>query len=150
MDASFEQQETNQLVITPELLAIMQHIVDKYPHKLKQLMALAYQTHDRREVEAVRESSLGQAQSNILEFLGLMEFLLDEVGREHELTSNMQHQLMPSIQHIDTSACDGEVVNASVEQATNKIKQNPRSNPQEVLYKELLKRWKPAKKSSPN
>lgn len=150
MDASFEQQDTDQLVITPELLAIMQHIVDKYPHKLKQLMAHAYQTQDRREVEALRESSLPQAQSNILEFLGLMEFLLDEVSREHELTSNMQHHLMPSIQHIDTSACGSNVVDASVEQATNKIKQNPRSNPQEVLYKELLKRWKPAKKSLPN
>ena len=52
---------------------------------------------------------------------------------------------MPTIDHIDSTICDDATVRSSVEKATAKSEQHPKANAQELLFKELLKRWKPSK-----
>jgi hypothetical protein len=53
---------------------------------------------------------------------------------------------MPAIEHIDQTSCDPEMVHLSIEHASTQKAKNPQVNAQELLYKELLRRWKPSKK----
>ena len=58
--------------------------------------------------------------------------------------------LMPSLDQIDSMACDTATVRSSLQKATSKLRINPEANPQDLLFKEILKQWKPQKKAKLN
>jgi hypothetical protein len=62
----------------------------------------------------------------------------------------VEKNLMPAIDHIDATLCDTDTVRTSIEKATAKIEINSKDNPQEILFRELLKRWKPPAKNLMN
>lgn len=148
METPFDQDHTEQIVITPELLALLRHIVDNHAPELKKFIVQVQRTQRKYGTDDAHDDDLEQAQTSIIEFLSLMEALAYEANREYDAEHQMHHHIMPSINRIDTSACAEDVVQASVEHATDQLKLDPAKNPQELLFKELLKRWKPTKKTA--
>lgn len=144
--------ENQQFVISYELLCLLRWIIEHDAEKLKKIIARAVASGLKDNMNKLDEIQSQQEevediQHSIIEFFGLMEGLLAESINEHAVKTAMEKNLMPTIDHIDSTVCDDATVRFSIEKATNKLEQYPKENPQEVLYKELLKRWKPAKKN---
>ena len=68
-----------------------------------------------------------------------------EAMNEHMVQQAVKQNLMPAIDHIDSTICDDDTVRSSMEKATAKSKIASHENAQDILFKELLKRWKPQK-----
>ena len=58
----------------------------------------------------------------------------------------MQRQLVPALDRIDNSFCDSETVASTVEKVVAKPVVYSKEVMKQIVFKELLKRWKPAKK----
>ncbi len=138
------QENDNHFVVSQELLIVMQYLIEYYSDDLKDLIkkALSRKIHNNEPFDAQ------EAQETILDFLTLLELLAYENNQEFKVNQQLQKQLMPSIDHIDLRSFDSSIVDASIEQTTQEIEQHPQKNPQEILFKEILKQWKPHKKTN--
>jgi len=136
--------DNDHFIISQELIALMQRMIEEYADDLKELINKALPT--KKDDQCPFDTQ--EAQETILDFLTLMELFTYESKKESEINQQLQKQLMPSIDHIDRTSCDSEIVNSSVENASQQIEDNPKANPQEVLYKEILKQWKPSKNTA--
>ena len=90
--------------------------------------------------------TLEDMQQSLVDFFGTLEALLLESLHEHAIKHVVNKNLMPSIDHIDSTICDDATVRFSIEKASSKLARNPKENPQDLLFKEILRRWKPSKK----
>ena len=136
--------EDSSFSISAELLVLMAHIVDEHPHDLQELVHKAQQTLATKK-NVPHDPDIHE---NIIDFLSLMEIFVQQSYHDVEVDTMLTKQIMPAIDHIDQNNCDQEAVNASIERATYQKAKNPKINAQEFLYKELLKRYKPSKKTS--
>ncbi|HBR70969.1 TPA: hypothetical protein DIC20_02685 [Candidatus Dependentiae bacterium] len=136
------QNNDDHFIISQELIMVMQRIIEQYSDELKEIMKKAMAQHHNEQPFDAQE-----AQETILDFLSLLEVLLYETNHEQKVNIQLQKQLMPSIKQIDRTSCDNEIVDSSIENASQKIEENPKANPQEVLFRELLKQWKPSKET---
>jgi len=143
-------QDTNQLTLSYELLFLMQWLIENEPEKLKALISQAFDNGLKEELKTIspfpEQHPMQDLQYNIIDFLGMLETLLKEVSNENSVKRVMEKKLMPAIDQIDASNFDNETVQYSVETASSKLDTNPEVNPQELLFKELLRCWKPDKK----
>jgi len=137
------QNDNDHFIVSQELIELMQRIIEEYSEDLKTLIdkSLPAKSNTQQPFDA------HEAQNAILDFLTMMEVLTYESKNENEVDKQLKKQLMPSIDHIDRTSCDSETVDSSIENATQEFEDNPQANPQEILYKELLKQWKPPKKA---
>lgn len=141
----------NQFVLSYELLSLLQWMVEHDTGKLKKIIARSLHTGLRHQIQNPEQDgnhSLESAQYTIVEFFGYLETLLLETMHEQAVESVIEKNLMPALDQLDSSTCDDATVRLSIEKATLKFEQNPHQNPQEILFKELLKRWKPRDKNS--
>lgn len=141
-----------QFVLSYELLCLLRWLVDNDAEKLKKIIAKDYAAGLKYDLERMREGwneeqTMEDIQHGIVEFFGLMEALLQEVISEQAVQRAVQKNLMPTIDRIDSAICDDETVRSTLEKATSKIEHNPGENPKELLFKELLKQWKPHDKN---
>ena len=86
-----------------------------------------------------------EIQHSIIEFFHMLEILLLESIKEQAVQRAVEKNLMETVDHIDSTICDDATVRSSVEKATAKSELQPKANAQDLLFKELLKRWKPSK-----
>ncbi len=144
----------DQLVISYELLQLMEWIVEHESDALKKLIIRALkrgfddqlkQSQNYKELYSAEDM-----QNNVIDFLALLEALLIEATNEKEVDSIIQKNLMPAIDHVDTANCDSSTLKSSIAIATSKMHRNSKENVQEIFLKELLKRWKPNKNNSNN
>jgi hypothetical protein len=148
----------NQFVISYELLCLLRWLTEHDAERLKKIISRAvviglkdellkmehfFDKHKKDMPEA--EHNLEEIQYSIVEFFGLLEALLIESLNEHAVQQAVEKNLMPAIDHIDATVCDNDTVRTSIEKATSKSEWNSKENAQEILFKELLKRWKPQK-----
>lgn len=142
--------DDTQFVLSYELLCLLRWLTEHDAEKLKKIIAKAISCEElSEEMKRVDKSdTMDQTQNihyNIVDFLSLLESLLLESMSEQLDKKARQKNLMPAIEQIDSSVCDNEVVRFSLEKATAQMEFNPKINPKEQLFKELLKRWKPDK-----
>ena len=140
----------NQLTVSYELLYLMEWLLENEPEKLKALITNALEAglaHDMQKALKVKTYDTEKLHYNLVDFLALMETLLYEALSEQVMKKAVQKKLLPALDHIDSNACDKETVAWSLEQATEKIDLHPEKSPREILFKELLKYWKPSKNS---
>lgn len=142
--------DDTQFVLSYELLCLLRWLTEHDAEKLKKIIAKAISCEElREEMKRVDKSDTMEqthnAHYNIVDFLSLLESLLLESMSEQLDKKARQKNLMPAIEQIDSSVCDNEVVRFSLEKATAQMEFNPKINPKEQLFKELLKRWKPDK-----
>lgn len=144
----------NQFTISYELLCLLRWLSQYDTDKLKKLVSKALDNGLKEEIKKIEAYSkvntesamLEEVHHSILEFFTLMESLLLVALNEDTAKKAIKQNLMPAIDHIDATACDQETVRFSVEKATTKAEQKPDQNAQQLLFEELLKRWKPTKK----
>lgn len=142
----------NQFVISYELLYLLQWIVEHGSHELKQLVgkALAAGLRERMHHTDTEMHIAEEMQDSIVDFFSLLEGLLIETINEQAMLKAHEKNLMPALEHIDSTVCDTATVRSSLEKATTKMNKNPNANAQQLLFEELLKRWKPNKKATMN
>lgn len=141
-----------QFAISYELLCLLRWLVENDSDKLKKMITRAVGRGLNEKIDHIRQYSeqeaLEEAHENMIEFFSTLEAMLVETIQEQAVANAFEKNLMPAIEQIDTTACDDVVVQVSLEKAHSKIAHNPDKNPQEILLKEILKNWKPAKKQA--
>lgn len=147
-------ENNTQLTLSYELLFLLQWLIENEPNKLKNLIAGALKNGLKDELKtidnSIEQKNTQDMQYSLVDFLGFMEVMLQEVNNEQTMQRIMEKKLMPAIDQIDTNACDTETVQCSVEEATSKLELEPDKNAQELLYQELLRCWKPNKETLSN
>lgn len=138
-----------------ELLYLLQWLIEHETDSLKTLIEQATKNgFKKRTIQSNDFVELQfndpNIQSSIVEFLGLMDSLLLEIESEHSVENVINRASLPALKQIDSTFCDDDLVQASVEKTTTRLKHHPNENPKETLCRELLRRWKPAKKTKVN
>ncbi len=145
---------SNQLTLSYELLCLLQWIVENEPDNLKKIISDALDQGLYENVKSIfnkkNAQDLDELHYSVVDFLVLIEDHLSTEMSKKTMRRTLEKQLMPAINHIDSIAYDNATVQFCIDKATLKLENNPSHNPQELLYKELLKSWKPNKKSYVN
>jgi len=152
-DSFFSPEADGQFVLSYELICLLQWLMDHDAEKLKKIVGNALSDGLQKEIQLHKEEqegSLEEIQESIIDFFGMFEALLSESLNELAVKKAMEKNLFPTIDQIDSTVCDNATVQFSVEKATSNIDRNPEENPKDLLFKELLRRWKPDKKSVMN
>lgn len=146
--------DTQQITLSYELLQLLAWLTENEPDKLKKLVKYAYNNGLKEEIAITRRSrdtSLADTmQYTLADFLNLFEIILQEVSEENILQKVVEKKLLPALDHIDSTECDTATLQTSLEKATSRIESQPQANPEELLFQELLKSWKPKKETLSN
>lgn len=145
-------QDNSQFVLSFELLCLLRWFVEFEGEKFKKLIGKAMQAGLKDELRSIQkahidESMMEDVQHSIIEFFNMLEVLTADAITEQAMHTALQKNLMPTIDQIDSNICDDATLRSSLEKATSKIEMHPNENPKELLFKELLKRWKPSNKN---
>lgn len=137
----------DQFVISHELLHLLRWIVENHGPQLQALITSAHM-HQRNDAAQNNNGAFDyeEAQVHVIDFLTLMEEMLHEIRHEDETQVRLARQLLPALDQIDQTACDNEIVRSSAESATQRARRHPDQDAQQVLFKEILRRWKPGKR----
>lgn len=141
-----EQKNSDQLVLSYELLQLLEWLIENEAESLKKIVKRALGKGLNKKLKSRNEPSASAIQGNVIDFLELLEILLFESNHEFNVSDVIRKNLMPAIDHIDTSNFNAATVESSAAIASTKKEKNPNENAEELLFKELLKRWKPKKK----
>lgn len=137
----------DQFVISHELIELMEWIVSHDQEGMKRLITKALSHGLGAELKRSKSSiplrDAQDAQCSVLDFLELMETLLLEASSEQIVNTTVQRKVLPALDHIDTSTCDASMVQSSAAVVAAQMNKTPDENPQELLFKELLRRWNP-------
>jgi hypothetical protein len=149
---SFNSNNSNQFTISYELLSLLRWLIEHDADKLKKIVQKAVASGLKKDIKRLEGGDAAQAelieevQHSIIEFFSLMESLLLIVLSEDATQKASEQKLIPALDHIDTTTYDTATLRSSVAQATHVVENNPKENAQDILFKEMIKRWKPNKK----
>lgn len=150
-NSPFSDTAQDQFVVSYELLSLLKWLVEHDTHKLKKIISRSLDMGLRKEMSTMDRLSKEDTDTihhSIVEFLGLLEILLHECMTENLAKQAVEKQLLPALDQIDATFYDDATVQSSVQKATVKSENNPERNPKELLFEELLRQWKPAKKTT--
>lgn len=148
-------QNDGHLILSHDLLKLLQWLIDHEAEALRKLVEKAVEQGFSREYamsdDAIEVHIAGDSiQQSVIEFLGLMDTLLIDITNDKVVNRVVNRTRMPVLDHIDSTICDDQTLQTSIERAQSKLEHNPQANLQDLLLQELLKRWKPAKKQVTN
>lgn len=139
-----------QLLISQELLMLIQWLVENEQPALRQLIvkALNHGLKDeiRPEKGNMRKQDPQELQGSILDFFVVLEALTHNAIHEGTDQEIMYTQMIPALKHLDISSYDHTTINSGISKASAATRAGKDSK--EALCKEILKRWKPLKKSA--
>jgi len=142
----------SQLVLSRELLTLLRWLVENDAPKIQRLVEKAMQSglddQIRKELSDTSFPDVeAEAHLSIIEFLSLLEASLFEAMKESTARKAAQKKLMPAIDQIDNTICDGATVRSSVEKAIKRVNApSTDEGSKEALFKEILRNWKPQNK----
>lgn len=143
--------QDGQFVISYQLIRLLQwmmeHDSDKFKKMIRRALLQGLADEMRADHLLTEAEALNNAHEVVIAFFASLEQTLAEALDEQVVKQAMEHNLMPAIEHFDISALDDMTLKSSVEKATAKMDENPQSSPHDLLFQELLKRWKPDKKN---
>ena len=148
---SFSHDSNSQFALSYELLHLLKWLEQHDADKLKKMIskAVAHGLHDEIQKSTncmINQSILEDMHHSIINFFELLEALLTDALSEHVQKKAREKNLLPTLNHFDTSLLDHETVRSSIENTTKQLDTHPHSNAKEQLCKELLKNWKPINK----
>lgn len=141
-----EPKNSDQLVLSYELLQLLEWLIEHEAESLKKIVKRALSKGLNKKLKSRELPNASAIQGNVIDFLELLEILLFESNHEVNVSDVIRKNLMPAIDHIDISNFNAATVESSAAIASTKKEKNPHENAEELLFKELLKRWKPKKK----
>lgn len=137
---------SDQLVLSYELLQLLEWLVENEAESIKKIIKRALSKGLNRKLHLQERLNSNDLQRSVVDYLELLEVLLFEAHQEVGVDHVIRKNLMPSLNHIDTTSLNNATIQSSVAIAATKKEKNPAEDAQELLFKELLKRWKPKKK----
>lgn len=155
---SFAQSHENdtQFMLSYELVCLLRWLMEHNEPQLKNLIKKALASGLKKEIKSIdslhqaHQNSLEEIQMSIIDFFGLLEAILLETMHEQAVQATIEKNLMPAIEHIDARECDTAIINHSIERVVSKIDNASSEHAQEMLFQEILRRWKPNKKKTLN
>lgn len=137
----------NQYELSYELLYFLKWLVEFEASSLQKLVkrAVSSEFKQRLKQQERTEKVSENIQYTILDFLDLLESLIEEELYNESVKQAQKQNLLPAVNKIDSYECDVETVRSSINTATAQIKINPDLNAKDILCKEILKHWKPSK-----
>lgn len=139
-----------QFMISYELLRLIQWLIEHDQDGLKRLIEHAFENglaQDITELHYFGETrGVNELQQNVVEFFAVLESLLTETIQEDTAQDALERSRIPAITQVDTHHCDSGIMAASIAKATAALDANGYENGKEIFCRELLKRWKPAKR----
>jgi hypothetical protein len=142
----------NQFELTLELLQLLRWLAHNERNALKKIIAKALKHGLKYRIREPEHDALIQdtLHNGVVDFFNTVDDLLVELLADHEAENKILQQLIPTVKQLDAAVCDDETVQSSIENTALKLEHHPEQNPQDTLYKELLKQWKPHKKTALN
>lgn len=139
-------------LLSYELLLLLEWLIEHDKEKFKTLIDKALraglkQKLVNKDVSAYAQEVKEQAHYTIIDFFGLLEHALADSLQKATITSASEKQLLSTLDHLDATVCDKEALRGTLAKAATKLQKNPCDNPQQLLFEELLKSWKPGKKN---
>lgn len=146
------EEHDTQLILSYELLSLLQWLIEHDAHKLKKMVSKAVNLglYDQIRGLSTHKADVDDMQHNILDFFGFLEASLAQALNQHVEMKARNNNLMATVEQVDTALYDTQDMMTSLEKTTLCTDQNPAIDAQEVFHKELLKRWKPHKKAVVN
>jgi len=146
-----KQSENDQCVISYRLLKLLQWLAEHEQEALKQLMIRSLKSGlflDWHTAEKKRDILEAELKETVVGYFSLLEILLEEALEESDRFDTLKRKLIPALDRIDASFWDSATVASSVEKIISKSSgESAGEGTKQVVFKELLKRWKPEKKS---
>jgi hypothetical protein len=143
-----------QFELSADLLFFLYWLVEYDPSALKKLVDHAITSNFKQEVQThfntMNIPPLEELQSSVGHFLNTLDSIVLQSMQEHIIKQAIEKKLLPALTHIDTSLCNEETLADCVEQATTELTKKNKPVTQDVILKELLKQWRPAKKTAVN
>lgn len=155
MNQSFNNNNNGQFVLSYELLHLLQWLVDHESDALKKIIARAVRQGFRSTITQTNDiielqTSDAHIQNSIADFLSLLDVLLIETTNEQGIKKSLERTMIPALNQIDSNFCASETVESSLLKTSSKLDCDSREKLQDALLKEILKQWKPDKKSLMN
>lgn len=141
-----EQKNTDQLVLSYELLQLLEWLIEHEAESMKKIIKRALSKGLNKKLKAKKNINASMVQTSVIDFLELLEILFFESNHEVNVSDVIRKNLMPAIDHIDIASFNAATLESSAAIASTKKEKNPHEDAEELLFKELLKRWKPKKK----
>jgi len=145
----YETEGDEQFIISQELICLLKWLVENEGGHIKRAIkkSLSSGLNNRlKKVEHNEQFNLEDAQQSIIDFFCMLEQTMLDSLNEQAVKHAVEKNLIPAIEHIDSTICDDAMIRFSIERASTKGKKSKES-PQELFFKEILKRWKPRKKN---
>lgn len=137
------------LAISHEVLMLLRWLVEHHAEELTKLTrrALYDGLHDTllHMYQGEQIHSIEEAYADATHFFKLIEEILIKELDEHRAYQSQAKNLQETVNRIDSTLCDVRIVQSSIAQTSAHIKKNPDNSPKELLYKELLRQWRPRK-----
>lgn len=142
----------NQCTLSYELLIVLQWLIDHEAPRLKKMIlkGLANGLADQLQRQEAAPQNVDEMHDSIIEFFALLENILIEASNEQTMQQVLEKNLLPALDQIDSSICDDATVRFSIERATAKSTRKTGETAQQVLFRELLRNWKPHNKKELN
>lgn len=137
-------------MISYELLRLIRWLIEHDQEGLKRLVEKAFDHGLAQEITELQyfgeTHTVDELQGHVVEFFALLETLLAETAQEDIAQEALERSRIPAITQVDTHECDSGIMAASIAKATAALDANGYENGKEIFCRELLKRWKPAKR----
>jgi hypothetical protein len=141
-------EETSVFVLSEELIRLLQWLAEHEQESLKKMIKHALDKGDLAsqhiDAQHTSENTSEKVHENMINFLMLLDTLLNETIVEHAATQQVHRALIPALDTIDRSYHDDHSVARSIAKAADALSHTDQ-NPKEVLCKELLRHWHPHK-----
>lgn len=135
------------LVLSQEFLVLLQWIIDHEAETLKKIITRALKNNFMHYYGSTHQASDAELQQSIVDFLTIFDALLLEVTQEHTAQKQLDRNLIPALNHLDSHVCSEKMIASSLAKIDVQDSQVSKETMQDLLLKELLKRWKPDKKA---
>ena len=149
---SFSHDNNSQFALSYELLHLLKWLGQHDTDKLNKIIskAVAHGLHDsiQKATTVSDPNILEEMHHGIVDFFELLEMLLSDAINQHVEKKAREKNLLPTIDHFDSSLLDTDALRSSIENTTKKLDHNPHMNAKEQLCKEFLKQWKPVNKEN--
>lgn len=139
-----------QFAISYEILCLLRWLVDNEPEKIKKMISRAANRGLKEKMNHIQNLSekeaLADAHENMIEFFSTLEAMLEDTIDEQTTKTAFAYHLLPALAHIDSQACGNNLIRESLDKIDRK-RNNDHQKPQDILLQEILKQWKPSKRT---
>lgn len=143
--------DSNQMNISYELLMLLQWMLEHEQEAIKKLINKSLHNGLQKQLEMVtnqreRQQAAVELQDSIIDFFMLLETHINDLMNEDHTQEVIQRNMLPALKQVDARTYSHGALESSIAKAEAAFCKREVGNPKEILCKELLKRWKPAKK----